>query len=1082
ARTYYVTKNGSDSNTGLDWGHSWSTVAKVNSTVVHGDTVRFGTGNWYGSQIVPPTGSTTAAPTVYACSTLTAATQGLSQIWSGDVVTGWSQYSGNVYQASWTPSNSNINWSTGYPCIVQSDSLLAPAGSLGGITRAGLYYYNGSTLYIWPYNNGNPGAAGRTILASAREVVRFWSGQDHIVFFGLGLKMGVQGTIYFSESPADSNSFIHCNLAHVNHDANNNSSIIFFADLGPGSNIWNYGNSFVACNIYAATADGGGSFNHLGNGVSLYSCRQTHFDSCYFTQIPGDGVHIKQGYAAYPAYGNRVAYSTFNGRGNTYDGRNQFQESMVQMSCFSDRDSVYGCIFDTDNPSYGGDHTVGGRAISLSGNICYQHHNYGGQFVCNNTFYNCNTFIDFNTDLADQNMTFKYNVGYDVAGPNWIWFEDNTNMSRAQFDSNYWYDPSTAFNGRYNATDHNWSAWHTGGFDVRGFNSNPSLANPAGGDFSRPAVTEMNRTYGGRNWTKFGAVQGITPPDVTPPVISGRSITNITTTGATFVWLTDESAHSAVDIGTTTSYGRTDSNLVLTTVHSVTISGLSPATGYHFRFRSRDAAGNATTSSDSTFSTLTPDLTPPVISARTVTAVGANSATIGWTTDEASHTAVDIGLNTSYGRTDSSLNMVTSHSITLNSLVPATTYHFRVRSRDAAGNTGTSADSTFITTADVTPPVITTRTVTSIGRNTATIGWTTNEASQTAVDIGINTSYGRTDSSIVLVTAHSIVINSLTSGTLYHFRVRSRDAYNNASTSGDSTFTTSSPSDTIPPVLTNIVSSGITDHTVMITWNSNEAATSQLDYGLSLSYGSSTTLDPALVTAHTVNLTGLTADTLYHFRVRSRDASANEAISGDFNFRTLVAPSLENVSFGLRDSVSSTYPGYLPDRINDGVINPRGGISTTWASDESSTSPHWIVLYFDSLRTVNMAKIYWAWNSGSSNWMCSQQFNIQYWNQGTGAYVNAASVTNTTADSITTVQFSTVSTTRIRYYQPANMGPTSYPSVIWLTEFSLSGPSIPPAAVDDLGMLPWNSFQQPIFELRIKGMPSFHERQNYLGD
>jgi hypothetical protein len=34
------------------------------------------------------------------------------------------------------------------------------------------------------------------------------------------------------------------------------------------------------------------------------------------------------------------------------------------------------------------------------------------------------------------------------------------------------------------------------------------------------------------------------------------------------------------------------------------------------------------------------------------------------------------------------------------------------------------------------------------------------------------------------------------------------------------------------------------------------------------------------------------------------------------------------------------------------------------------------------------------------------------------------------------------------------MGPTVYPRVIWLTEFLLYGPNVPPAAINDLGMLP----------------------------
>src|SRR5207248_8261004 len=61
----------------------------------------------------------------------------------------------------------------------------------------------------------------------------------------------------------------------------------------------------------------------------------------------------------------------------------------------------------------------------------------------------------------------------------------------------------------------------------------------------------------------------------------------------------------------------------LVTSHPVTLSGLSGGTVYHFRVRSRDAAGNLGLSSDGTFTTLTPpDVTAPTVS-MTAPAAGA---------------------------------------------------------------------------------------------------------------------------------------------------------------------------------------------------------------------------------------------------------------------------------------------------------------------------------------------------------------------------------------------------------------------------------------------------------------------------
>lgn len=100
----------------------------------------------------------------------------------------------------------------------------------------------------------------------------------------------------------------------------------------------------------------------------------------------------------------------------------------------------------------------------------------------------------------------------------------------------------------------------------------------------------------------------------------------------------------------------------------------------------------------------TNDTTPPVIANITVTQLTNTSARINWTTDEPSSTIVDYGTTAAYGLMASNGTSVTAHSVPLTGLTPATTYHFRVRSRDAHGNFATSADSTFTTLAS--PPSI----------------------------------------------------------------------------------------------------------------------------------------------------------------------------------------------------------------------------------------------------------------------------------------------------------------------------------------------------------------------------------------
>jgi hypothetical protein len=88
---------------------------------------------------------------------------------------------------------------------------------------------------------------------------------------------------------------------------------------------------------------------------------------------------------------------------------------------------------------------------------------------------------------------------------------------------------------------------------------------------------------------------------------------------------------------------------------------------------------------------------PPIIS-NVSAAVTASGATISWTTNVDADSQVEYGTTTAYGastRLDSTL--VNSHSQTLSSLNPSTTYHYHVISRDADGNAAVSGDFTFMT-------------------------------------------------------------------------------------------------------------------------------------------------------------------------------------------------------------------------------------------------------------------------------------------------------------------------------------------------------------------------------------------------
>ena len=84
--------------------------------------------------------------------------------------------------------------------------------------------------------------------------------------------------------------------------------------------------------------------------------------------------------------------------------------------------------------------------------------------------------------------------------------------------------------------------------------------------------------------------------------------------------------------------------------------------------------------------------------------------------------------------------------------------------------------------------------------------------------------------------------------------------------------------DTTPPVISAVVATpGTGDATV--TWTTDEASTSIVDYGTIASSLGSQVTNGALVTSHSIHLTGLSPSTTYYFRVTSVDAANNAATS-----------------------------------------------------------------------------------------------------------------------------------------------------------------------------------------------------------
>jgi hypothetical protein len=334
--------------------------------------------------------------------------------------------------------------------------------------------------------------------------------------------------------------------------------------------------------------------------------------------------------------------------------------------------------------------------------------------------------------------------------------------------------------------------------------------------------------------------------DLTAPTFSAIASSGITTTGATITWTTNEASTSQVAyrVQGGGSFTSTTVNSSLVTSHSVTLSGLTDATDYEYHVVSTDAAGNTGTSApDQTFSTRTFDYITLEAESGTITAPMASKNDFD----------TPLAFNGNYAWTPAGTGTNTNGNPTAK-----VTYNF------TAANAGsytlwvrmfaaTASNDSFWQSVDASS-----KTALTAG-NLGTWVWT------------------RGNTWTLTAGSHSLVLGHRDEQTRAD-RIMLTD---------DAAFTpTATPTDSTLAVVSAVASGSITTTGATVTWTTNEPADSQVEFGTTTAYGSTTTVNPSMLLSHSVALTGLTPATTYHYRVVSVDRGGNVTRSADFTFVT----------------------------------------------------------------------------------------------------------------------------------------------------------------------------------------------------
>ena len=469
--------------------------------------------------------------------------------------------------------------------------------------------------------------------------------------------------------------------------------------------------------------------------------------------------------------------------------------------------------------------------------------------------------------------------------------------------------------------------------------------------------------------TSGGGILIIDKTDKIPPVITEFNVEAISNVEAEISWKTDEDATSFVEYGTGIEYGSVYGYWGTSTSHVVRLKNLKPATEYHLRSLSSDSWGNVGYSEDIVFSTLAGvinkededvdesiaeddgsgflestaltvfdffnrifpevslnelstnplsdinsledlhNLAPtPILSGEPRVQVGADKATIFWTTDieagsqiafadeENYRASADEPYNQIVGDTE---NLSADHATTLYNLSPNTVYHFQLRSKPRIGATARSRDFTFQTSIE--ELAITSFFSQVIDDQTAVFKWVTNKESDSAVSFApyhggtLAIDLTKTIKDNVYSVIHEVTISEFVGGIVYNVSLVSNDKEGHRASETFNNFSTAE--DDAPPRLTRIKA----DSTVfldrnnktqtIISWITNEPATSRIYYqegvhGVNVELKESTELNANYTKEHVTVITKFKPGIVYTFRVESVDSGGNQVLSKPHTFMT----------------------------------------------------------------------------------------------------------------------------------------------------------------------------------------------------
>lgn len=446
---------------------------------------------------------------------------------------------------------------------------------------------------------------------------------------------------------------------------------------------------------------------------------------------------------------------------------------------------------------------------------------------------------------------------------------------------------------------------------------------------------------------------GSTLADVTAPTWPANKTLTFTNISATQLTLSWPAASDDVGVASFTIYRRNDAgewvqigsraaHLSRSFTDTNAGSGLESGRLYTYKVEAHDSATNSSTDGPQGSVRTTDVVKPtwPLPKSLTATDVTETGLTLSWS--EASDNVGVTGYRVFKGAVQIGSTNAATRTFAVSGLVAWTNYEFRVEAIDDAANLSDTGPTTSARTADTTKPTWPEPKTLTDSNNTETgltLTW-----SVASDNVGV-TAYRVYRAGVLIdsVTTTTMNVTGLAPGSTYGFTVQAVDAAGNESDTGPSATasTTDVTKPTWPPSK-SLTASVVTESGLTLSWTEATDNVGVTGYRV---FRGATQIATTNSATRTLAVSGLTAWTLYEFRVEAVDAAENVSIDGPtLSQRTadtskptwpstkhLTAENITGTSLTLRWTDAADNVGVTGFRIYQGATE----IGTAAASDRT---------------------------------------------------------------------------------------------------------------------------------------------------